>query len=176
MFFNRSARAFAAAGARKFKNLHAKSREFRRQKLRIEFRRRTRAQGVTKVRRSSAHVLQVVRHLPVISAWFLKALGACRAQNLRRISSKLLRFQPKFIGFCGKTRGKQRRRAQKTPRMLCIVHKQLVCVFKRLPLRLRPLARENSKMCTQNRANLDAKNCATSAPNTRARRNKGAMI
>ena len=59
------------------------------------FRRRTRAQGIKKVRRSSAHVLQVVRHLPVISARFRQALRACRVQNLRRISSTLLRFQPK---------------------------------------------------------------------------------
>ena len=35
MFFNESARAFAAAGAQKFKNLHAKSREFRPQNCAI---------------------------------------------------------------------------------------------------------------------------------------------
>ena len=35
MFFNQSARAVAAAGAQKFKNLHAKSREFRAQNCAI---------------------------------------------------------------------------------------------------------------------------------------------
>ena len=35
MFFNESARAVAAAGAQKFKNLHAKSREFRPQNCAI---------------------------------------------------------------------------------------------------------------------------------------------
>ena len=50
-------------------------------------------------RRSSKHVLHDVGHTPATFAHFLQALGACGAQKVRRISSKLSRFHAKIVKF-----------------------------------------------------------------------------
>ena len=64
------------------------------------FRRRKCAQRTPKARRINAHALHAVWYTPATSVKLLQALGACRAQKSRRISSKFSRFSPKIASFC----------------------------------------------------------------------------
>ena len=60
---------------------------------------------------------------------FLQALGACGAQKLRRISSKLARFQAKIVKFLRRFRCKKHCRAQQNLRDLFSMHAMIVRAF-----------------------------------------------
>ena len=63
-------------------------------------------------RRSRAHAPKNVRHTPATFVRCLQALGACGAQKVRRISSKLPRFQAKIVKFFRRFRFQKHCRAQ----------------------------------------------------------------
>ena len=93
------------------------------------FRRRKCAQRATKARRVSAHALHAVWHPPATSVTLLQALGACRGQKSRRISSKFSRFLPKIASFCRRLSCKKQGRAQEKLRVLRSVQQTIVHII-----------------------------------------------
>ena len=93
------------------------------------FRRRKCAQRTTKARRVNAHALHAVWHTPATSVKLLQALGACRAQKSRRISSKFSRFSPKIASFRRRLSCKKQRRAQEKLRVLRNVQQTIIHII-----------------------------------------------
>ena len=116
------------------------------------------AQRTANARRVNAHALHVVWRLPVAIAKLLQALGACRAQKSRRISSKFSRFSPTIASFCRRMSCKKQRRAQQNLQGLCNVHQTILDIFltQRACVGGRTRA-EFQIFCMQNRANFTRK-------------------
>ena len=116
------------------------------------------SQRATKARRVSAHALHAVWHTPGTSVKLLQALGACRGQKSRRISSKFSRFSPKIASFCRRLSRKKQGRSQEKLRVLRSVQQTIVHIILMQRACVGGRNRADFQIfLTQNRANFNRK-------------------
>ena len=129
-------------------------------------------------RRSRAHAQHNVLHTPATFVRCLQALGACGAQKVRRISSKLSRNQAKIAKFFRRFRCKNHCTAQDNLRDLRSMHEEIVRAFCRRSVCVCGRERADfQNFQRKNRAVFDRETaqfwCKKSAPHARlARRSR----